>query len=70
MMQRVSAQSPAVPERALPCAPPALGLLYAALIAISTLRGYFHLVELPWFVTQLSFAAIILLAYLRGRKRD
>ncbi len=62
MMQRVSAQSPAGPERALPCAPPALGLLYAALIALSTLRGYFHLVELPWFVTQLSFAAIILLA--------
>ena len=37
-------------------------LIYAGLIALSTLRGYFHLVELPWYVTQFAYAAIIVLA--------
>ena len=43
-------------------APPLLGIVYAGLIALSTLRGYFHLVELPWYATQLAYLAIILLA--------
>ena len=38
-----------------------VGLLYAGLIAISNLRGYFHLVELPWYATQFSYGAIIFL---------
>ena len=40
---------------------PFLGFIYACLIAVSTLRGYFHLVELPWFVTQFAYGAVILL---------
>ena len=44
------------------CAPPILGLIYAGLLALSTLRGYFHLVELPWYFTQFAYAAIIALA--------
>ena len=43
-------------------APTIFALAYAGLIALSTLRGYFHLVELPWFVTQFAYAAIIALA--------
>ena len=47
-------------ETAIPrSAPLIFGLGYAGLIALSTLRGYFHLVELPWFVTQFAYAAII-----------
>ncbi len=42
-------------------APTLWGLAYAGCIALSTLRGYFHLVELPWFVTQFSYAAILLM---------
>lgn len=38
-----------------------IGLIYAGLIAVSTLRGYFHLVKLPWYVTQFAYGAIILL---------
>ncbi len=40
-------------------AEPIFGLMYAGLIALSTLRGYFKLVNLPWFVTQFSYIAII-----------
>lgn len=40
---------------------PLFGIIYAGLIALSTLRGYFHLVNLPWFVTQFSYSAIIVL---------
>lgn len=40
---------------------PLIGLAYAGLIAISTLRGYFHLVELPWYATQLAYAAVVVL---------
>ena len=50
-------------DRRLPrCAPAILGLLYAGLIGMSALRGYFHLVELPWYATQFAYAAIIALA--------
>lgn len=42
-------------------AQPLFGMIYAGLIALSTLRGYFKLVNLPWFVTQFSYAAIIAL---------
>ena len=38
-----------------------VGLIYAGLIAISNLRGYFHLFELPWYATQFAYGAIILL---------
>ena len=38
-----------------------IGLIYAGLIAVSTIRGYFLLVNLPWYVTQFSYGAIILL---------
>ena len=38
-----------------------IGLIYASLIAVSTLRGHFHLVELPWYVTQFAYAAVIFL---------
>ena len=44
------------------CAPIAFKLVYAGLIALSTLRGYFHLVELPWYATQFAYAGIIALA--------
>ena len=44
-------------------ASPIYALIYAGLIAISTLRGYFHLVELPWFVTQFAFGAILMLGF-------
>ena len=37
------------------------GLIYAGLIAISTIRGYFHLVELPWYATQFAYGAVIFL---------
>ena len=43
-------------------ASPIVGLMYAGLLALSTLRGYFHLVELPWYATQLAYAAIIALS--------
>ena len=43
-------------------APTIFALAYAGLIALSTLRGYFHLVELPWYATQFAYAAIIALA--------
>ena len=36
-----------------------VGLIYAGLIAISNLRGYFHVFEIPWYVTQFSYVAII-----------
>ena len=38
-----------------------VGLIYAGLIAISTIRGYFHLVELPWYATQFAYGAVIIL---------
>ena len=44
------------------CAPTVFGLAYAGFIALSTLRGYFHMVELPWYATQFAYAAIIMLA--------
>ena len=44
------------------CASIVYALIYAGLIALSTLRGYFHLVELPWYATQFAYAAIIVLA--------
>jgi len=40
---------------------PVMGFMYAGLIAISTIRGYFLLVDLPWFVTQFAYGAVILL---------
>ena len=43
-------------------APPVFGLAYAGLLALASLRGYFLLVDLPWYVTQLSYAAVIVLA--------
>ena len=36
-----------------------VGLMYASLIAMSTLRGYFHLVELPWYATQFAYIAVL-----------
>ena len=43
-------------------ASPIIGLIYSGFIALSFLcRGYFHLIELPWYGTQFSFAAIIIL---------
>ena len=39
-----------------------LGIAYAGLLCLSTLRGYFHLVELPWYATQFAYAAVIVLA--------
>ncbi len=47
-----------VPESA----PPVWGLIYAGLIAVSTIRGYFHLFEVPWYATQLAYIAVIFLA--------
>ena len=44
-------------------ADPIFGLGYAGLIAISTLRGYFHLVELPWFATQFAYIAVLGLGF-------
>ena len=44
-------------------APPIFGLMYAGLIAISTLRGYFKLVDLPWFVTQFAYIAVLGLGF-------
>ena len=44
-------------------AAPIFGLGYAGLIAISTLRGYFHLVELPWFATQFAYIAVLGLGF-------
>ena len=44
-------------------ADPLFGLGYAGLIAISTLRGYFHLVELPWFATQFAYIAVLGLGF-------
>ena len=38
-----------------------IGLVYAGLIAVSTLKGHFHLVKVPWYVTQFAYAAIIIL---------
>ena len=38
---------------------PFVGLIYASLIALASIRGYFHLIELPWYVVQISYAAII-----------
>ena len=35
------------------------GLIYASLIAVSNLKGYFHLIEFPWYVTQFAYGAII-----------
>lgn len=37
------------------------GLIYAGFIALSTIRGYFKLVDVPWYVTQFSYAAILFL---------
>ena len=37
------------------------GLIYASLIAISTLRGYFRLVNIPWYVSQFCYIGVILL---------
>ena len=42
-------------------ASPFVGFVYASLIAVSNLQGYFHLVEIPWFVTQFAYGAIIVL---------
>ena len=44
-------------------AKPFWGLLYAGLIAVSSLRGYFKLVNLPWFVTQFAFGTILVLGF-------
>ncbi|MBR3742917.1 MAG: hypothetical protein IKN04_21085 [Clostridia bacterium] len=44
-------------------AEPIYGMMYAGLIAISTLRGYFKLVELPWFVTQFAYISILGLGF-------
>ena len=51
-------------ERKKGHATPIFGIMYAGLIALSTLRGYFKLVNLPWFVTQFSYIAIIGLGFL------
>ena len=42
-------------------ASPFIGFVYASLIAVSNLKGHFHLVEIPWFVTQFAYGAIIIL---------
>ena len=44
-------------------AEPIYGVMYAGLIAVSTLRGYFKLVELPWFATQFAYISILGLAF-------
>ena len=44
-------------------ADPIYGLMYAGLIAVSTLRGYFKLVDLPWFVTQFAYIAVLGLGF-------
>jgi len=36
-----------------------LGLIYAGLIALSTIRGYFKLVDVPWYATQFAYGAIL-----------
>lgn len=38
-----------------------LGLIYAGLIALSTIRGYFKLVDVPWYATQFAYGAILFL---------
>jgi len=38
-----------------------LGLVYAGLIALSTIRGYFKLVDVPWYATQFAYGAILFL---------
>lgn len=40
---------------------PVMGLIYAFLIAISNMRNYFLLVNIPWYATQFAYAAVILL---------
>lgn len=40
-------------------AAPIFGLGYAALLAMSNLRGYFHMVELPWYATQFAYIAVL-----------
>ena len=37
------------------------GLIYASLIALSTIRGYFKLVDVPWYATQFAYGAILFL---------
>ena len=43
-------------------APPIFGVAYAGLIALASIRGYFLLVDLPWFITQISYGLIIIMS--------